>query len=54
MSNLEIDQRKIRAFDLMVQINRTLTKVKEWQEELARIDGEITELTEAETVKPIV
>jgi len=40
----EIDKRKIRAYNLLRQINRAMVKAKEWQAELGQVEGEINEL----------
>ena len=43
----EIDKRKVKAYNLLRQINRAMVKAKEWQAELNRTEEEIHGLEES-------
>ncbi len=40
----KVDKRKIKAYNLLKQINLAMSKAKEWQTELMRLEDEINEL----------
>jgi hypothetical protein len=44
MSNLEIDTRKVKAYDLLRQININMARAKQLQGQLQKVEQEIAQL----------
>ena len=52
MSNLEIDTRKVKANDLLRQINVHMSKAKQLQQQLQQVEQEIAQLEQQAKEEP--